>query len=171
MPQRQVTCLRALFISTFGLWLSSACGDSGADVAGVGGSGSGAVGASMPGGSSSAGVMTTAGTTSSAGTSIGGGVGPAGGNSPSAGTSAGGAPNSGGSPAGGGSASGGTVAAAGTAATGGSASTGADQCKPIGWATRTGRTGSSATVTGGGTVTPIVVKSKPFVALEGRRVS
>lgn len=32
-----------------------------------------------------------------------------------------------------------------------------DQCKPIGWATRTGRTGGAYTVTGGGNATPIVV--------------
>jgi len=34
-----------------------------------------------------------------------------------------------------------------------------DQCKPIGWATRDGRTGGAATVTGGGNATPIVVKT------------
>lgn len=34
-----------------------------------------------------------------------------------------------------------------------------DQCKPIGWATRDGRTGGVASVTGGGSATPIVVKT------------
>lgn len=34
-----------------------------------------------------------------------------------------------------------------------------DQCKPIGWATRSGRTGGAASVTGGGNATPIVVKT------------
>lgn len=34
-----------------------------------------------------------------------------------------------------------------------------DQCKPIGWATRSGRTGSAVEVTGGGNATPIVVKT------------
>jgi pectate lyase len=32
-----------------------------------------------------------------------------------------------------------------------------DQCKPIGWATRSGRTGGAFNVTGGGSATPIVV--------------
>jgi pectate lyase len=32
-----------------------------------------------------------------------------------------------------------------------------DQCKPIGWATRSGRTGGATSVTGGGNATPIVV--------------
>jgi pectate lyase len=40
-----------------------------------------------------------------------------------------------------------------------SSATGKDQCKPIGWATRSGRTGSTASVTGGGSVAPIVVNS------------
>lgn len=39
-----------------------------------------------------------------------------------------------------------------------------DQCKPIGWATRSGRTGGPANVTGGGNATPIVVKT--FAALQ-----
>jgi len=43
-----------------------------------------------------------------------------------------------------------------TGGTGGSA-TGADQCRPMGWATRTGRTGGAFTVTGGGSATPNVV--------------
>lgn len=39
------------------------------------------------------------------------------------------------------------------------AETAADQCKPIGWATRSGRTSTEFKVTGGGNVTPIVVKT------------
>jgi len=38
-------------------------------------------------------------------------------------------------------------------------STSKDQCKPIGWATRSGRTGSAVSVTGGGSVAPIVVNN------------
>lgn len=34
-----------------------------------------------------------------------------------------------------------------------------DQCKPIGWATRDGRTGGAVAVTGGGNATPVVVKT------------
>jgi pectate lyase len=34
-----------------------------------------------------------------------------------------------------------------------------DQCKPIGWATRSGRTGGAVSVTGGGDATPITVKT------------
>ncbi len=45
----------------------------------------------------------------------------------------------------------------GTGGTGGTI--GADQCAPIGWATRSGRSGGSFNVTGGGNVTPIVVKT------------
>lgn len=34
-----------------------------------------------------------------------------------------------------------------------------DQCKPIGWATRSGRTGGTASVTGGGNAAPVTVKT------------
>jgi pectate lyase len=34
-----------------------------------------------------------------------------------------------------------------------------DQCKPVGWATLSGRTGGVVSVTGGGSATPVVVKS------------
>jgi len=34
-----------------------------------------------------------------------------------------------------------------------------DQCKPVGWATRSGRTGGAFSVTGGGNATPVVVKT------------
>ena len=34
-----------------------------------------------------------------------------------------------------------------------------DQCKPLGWATRSGRTGGAVAVTGGGNATPLVVKT------------
>jgi pectate lyase len=54
--------------------------------------------------------------------------------------------------------SGGTTGLAGSTGTGGSAM-GSDQCKPMGWATRTGRTGGTFNVTGGGNSTPIVVKT------------
>ena len=40
-----------------------------------------------------------------------------------------------------------------------SASAAVDQCKPIGWATRSGRTSTVFEVTGGGNATPIVVKT------------
>lgn len=39
------------------------------------------------------------------------------------------------------------------------ASAAVDQCKPIGWATRSGRTSTAFEVTGGGNVTPIIVKT------------
>ena len=39
------------------------------------------------------------------------------------------------------------------------ASAAVDQCKPIGWATRSGRTSTEFNVTGGGNATPIVVKT------------
>ena len=39
------------------------------------------------------------------------------------------------------------------------ASAAVDQCKPIGWATRSGRTSTAFEVTGGGNATPIVVKT------------
>ena len=38
-----------------------------------------------------------------------------------------------------------------------SASAAVDQCKPIGWATRSGRTSTEFNVTGGGNATPITV--------------
>ena len=40
-----------------------------------------------------------------------------------------------------------------------SASAAVDQCKPIGWATRSGRTSTEFNVTGGGNSTPITVKT------------
>jgi len=53
---------------------------------------------------------------------------------------------------------GGTTATGGASGTGGAGgSTGPEPCKAIGWATRTGRTGTAFTVTGGGTATPVVV--------------
>ena len=39
------------------------------------------------------------------------------------------------------------------------ASAAVDQCKPIGWATRSGRTSTAFEVTGGGNATPIIVKT------------
>jgi pectate lyase len=43
--------------------------------------------------------------------------------------------------------------------TGSGGMTTASQCKAVGWATRTGRSGSAFTVTGGGNATPNVAKS------------
>ena len=54
---------------------------------------------------------------------------------------------------------GGSAGAGNMAGSSSSASTGADQCKPIGWATRSGRTGGAASVTGGGNAAPNVVTS------------
>ncbi|WP_407444360.1 CBM35 domain-containing protein [Fibrobacter sp.] len=50
-----------------------------------------------------------------------------------------------------------SVALALTAALATFAEAGADQCKPIGWATRSGRTSTAFEVTGGGNATPITV--------------
>ena len=76
-------------------------------------------------------------------------------------TAAAGAISSGGTTSSGGkTATGGTTSAAGATASGGTTGTASkDQCKPIGWATRSGRTGGAASVTGGGSVAPIVVSN------------
>jgi pectate lyase len=59
-----------------------------------------------------------------------------------------------------GSAQGGVGGTSGGGSTGGSPGcASADQCKPIGWATRAGRSGGTFNVTGGGNATPIVVSS------------
>lgn len=109
-------------------------------------------GASATAGASVGGTTSTAGTTSSAGTSQNGGA-TAGGTAPNGGSnSSGGAHSNGGA-----NSNAGTTSSGGTASNGGSTSNGPDQCKAVGWATRTGRTGSATTVTGGGTATPTVV--------------
>lgn len=85
----------------------------------------------------------------------------AGGASATGGTTAtGGRTASGGTGSGGAKASGGAAATGGVSGTGGATtSPGKDPCKPIGWATRTGRTGTAFDVTGGGAAAPIVVKA------------
>jgi pectate lyase len=65
----------------------------------------------------------------------------------------GGEPGTGGATAAG---AGGTTATGGATGSGGGTA-GADPCKPLGWATWSGRNGSAASVTGGGNVTPNVV--------------
>ena len=103
------------------------------------------------GGSGQSGELGVAGANSNSGS---GGVASSG----MAGVSSGGRSSSGGTGASGGAnASGGTSGSGGTSASGGTASTGADQCKPIGWATRSGRSGGAFSVTGGGNAPPNVV--------------
>jgi pectate lyase len=129
-----------------------------------GGSGSGGVSTSSSvgsGGSGTGGNIATGGVTATGGTRSMGGASASGGARTGGVTSTGGVVSSGGVPSTGGARStGGAGGMGGTSATGGStASTGKDPCKPIGWATRTGRTGSAFDVTGGGDLAPIVVKS------------
>ena len=120
-------------------------------------------GAKATGGSSATGGMSaTGGATATGGASATGGATATGGAGKTGGTTAtGGAAATGGSTAKGGTtATGGAAATGGAPATGGAtASTSKDPCKPIGWATRTGRTGNTFNVTGGGDTAPIVVKS------------
>ena len=176
--------VRTLLVSTLALLLGSACGGSenaeGGDNGGTTGSAgarpsSGGGGSTAAGGNSAlAGNGALAGSTASGGSIVSGGTGNGGGPASSAGSNANGGSTSGGSTSGGGSANGGAAnggssanggsknggAASGGSANGGSGGTvGADQCKPVGWATRTARTGSAASVTGGGNATPTVVKS------------
>jgi pectate lyase len=119
------------------------------------------------GGSAAAGADSKGGRANAGGTSAGGSAN--GGKAASGGASSGGAKSSGGTTGSGGmkstggatgsgGATGGATASGG-ASNGGMTSSGADQCKPIGWATRSGRSGSAANVTGGGNATPIVVKT------------
>lgn len=170
MPQPRFNPLRAVLVSTVALCLSSACGDSGGSEAEHGAAGTAATGTA--GTFSSAGSTGAAGATSSAGaTSMAGAAAMAGtpstgtgGAAPTAGTSASAGANAGTSASAGAATTGGTGATAGSAAIGGTTSGGAssggpDPCKPIGWATRASRTGGTATVTGGGDATPIVVTS------------
>lgn len=69
----------------------------------------------------------------------------------------------GGSGTGGASANGGSTGNAGASGQGssdqGSSGSEGGLCKAIGWATRSGRTGGAVEVTGGGSATPVVVKS------------
>jgi pectate lyase len=96
-------------------------------------------------GSSSAagGTKSTGGSSASGGANTTGGMTGAGGT-----TSVGGKTGSGGATA---------TATGGTTSSDGGTAAGADPCKPIGWATRSGRSGDATNVTGGGDVTPIVV--------------
>ena len=124
-------------------------------------------GAKASGGTTTAGGTTTTGGSTAAGgtkttsnTTPAGGSNTAGGSASIGGTKAsGGTLNTFGSTAAGGTKTAGntTISAGGTTAAGGTPSTGADQCKPIGWATRTARDGSTFSVTGGGNATPVVV--------------
>jgi pectate lyase len=110
------------------------------------------------------GATGTGGTRSNGGiTSTGGGIATGGATSSGGRVSTGGttggsgsATAAGGSKATGGAATGGAPTG-GTTATGGSTSTGPQPCQPIGWATRSARSGAAFTVTGGGDVAPVVV--------------
>jgi pectate lyase len=115
-------------------------------------------GATSTGGATASGGVTASGGARATGGAAGGTVGTTatgGGMATGGAKSTGGTVGAGGAPATGGSvATGGTIGAGGT-----TASTGKDPCKPIGWATRTGRTGAAFSVTGGGDAAPIVVKA------------
>ena len=125
----------------------------------AGGSGSGS--AASTGGRSPTGGVRTGGDAIGAASTGGGGA--QGGGAQEGGAQEGGA--FGGSALGGAAAAGrgGTTATGGVVGTGGAALTGGagaaipTPCKPIGWATRTGRAGDAVAVTGGGNATPIVV--------------
>jgi pectate lyase len=163
-------------LAILGLLPSSGCGSSSSD-GGAGGGGTpapGTAGAPSSGGktatagaSASAGTLAAGGATATAGATSSGGAAPTAGATSSGGvtanggtTAAGGRTASGGTTSNGGTtASGGTTSNGGTTASGGASGTSKDQCKPIGWATRTGRTGGAATVTGGGSVAPNVVNT------------
>jgi pectate lyase len=112
-------------------------------------------GGTLAGGTTvSGGTTVTGGTSAAAGATATGGTTVTGGVSTSGGTRTGGVATTGGSRTTGG------AGASGSSGTGGTtSSTSKDQCKPLGWATRTGRTGSAFNVTGGGDATPIVVKA------------
>lgn len=109
-------------------------------------------GGTLAGGTTLSAATTVTGGASSAGASATGGTTAMGGASTAGGTRTGGVATTGGTRSGG-------VATGGASSSGGAtASTSKEQCKAIGWATRTGRTGSAFNVTGGGDATPIVVK-------------
>ncbi len=163
-----------------GALTAAACGDSTgsgtfapSSSAGSGGTTSGGAAGASPGGSAStsgsasAGSAQTGGTgsggTSAAGASSLGGSAGAGTSAGSGGASAGaaGSSNTAGINSGGnaGTSSGGSSNGGSSAGGSGGSSGGADQCKPIGWATRSGRSGGAASVTGGGNAAPNVVKT------------
>ena len=156
--------IRARLVATLGLWLSSACGNSGGDDGGGrAGAPPGSAGALAAGGApaasgatSAGGAQPGAGSTAAGGSTASGGSTANGGSTASGGSTA----NGGSTPSGGTTAGGGTTASGGSTASGGaSGSTNHDLCKPIGWATRSGRTGSAVSVTGGGTTPAIVVNT------------
>ena len=129
-------------------------------------------GATATGGLAATGGATGSGGSAATGGATGsGGLAATGGATATGGVAAGGAMATGGvTMTGGAKATGGTVSTGGAKATGGAgasggfmgtggatSSTGQEPCKPIGWATRTGRTGAAFDVTGGGDIAPIVV--------------
>jgi pectate lyase len=123
------------------------------------GPGSAGMGSNVGGVAATAGASTASGgTVASAGTGAAT-AGQAGGLASGGATSGGtGGASAGGASSGGNPSSAGSAGASGAAgAGGGTTTTGADQCKPIGWATRASRTGGAASVTGGGNATPMVV--------------
>ena len=131
-------------------------GTSGSATAASGGKGSGGAatgGAKSTGGALSTGGATALGTTATGGAKSTGGAVSTGGATAVSTAATGGTKSTGGT-----TATGGAVSTGGTAATGGSTGTG-DPCKPMGWATRSARSGGAFDVTGGGNATPIVVKT------------
>jgi len=165
--------LSVLWAGLLALGFATCASSGGGPMSGSGGKASG--GSVGPG---SGGVAATGGATSSGGVSATGGATSSGGAPPTGGTFAtGGTTGTGGRAGMGGAADapgnggrGGTAGAAGKPGTGGAGGTtptggskggggtaAADPCKPLGWATRTGRNGSAFSVTGGGTATPDVV--------------
>ena len=176
MKTQHTISVSALMFAILGLLPSSGCGSSSGE-SGVGGGGApenGMAGVPNSGGktaaagaNSSAGTLAAGGATATAGATSAGGALPSAGATASAGatsvggtTSTGGKTSAGGTSAGGKSSSGGTTSSAGTTSGGGMTGTNSkDQCKPIGWATRSGRTGGAVSVTGGGSVAAIVVNN------------
>lgn len=124
-------------------------GAGGSTMPGVGGTGTAAGGTAAGGSTGTGGILGAGGSTNTGGLDGAGGF-----------IASGGAIGTGGDEG-----TGGVVASGGSANTGGSSSGGssnggaasADQCRPIGWVTRSGRTGGSVNVTGGGNAAPIVV--------------
>jgi len=132
-------------VSTGGLSGGGAKATGGAKASGgaAASGGTSSVGGAVTGGASPTGTTATGGAKSTGGTAASGGV-----------KSTGGATATGGAKS-----TGGATATGGTAATGGTTATNTTQCKSMGWATRTARTGGTFDVTGGGNATPIVVKT------------
>jgi len=164
--QRTLPCTTVLCVVVSAGLLLSSCAPEGVATGTGGHPGSG--GAPGSGGQTASGGSTvTGGTTGTGGrigtggtTGTGGSIGTGGGSGGVVAT--GGATNTGGKGTGGITVTGGTTGSGGMSVTGGATgSGGADaSCSvPIGWVTRTGRTATAFNVTGGGTTTPIVVKT------------